>query len=191
MRLDVDRPLLKSLLLMGAVVEARDAYTGGHLWRVSRLARLLATQAGLPADEIARVSVGGFLHDLGKVGVPDAILNKPARLTDAEYDVIRTHPAIGDGLVAGHPLAVLARDAIRHHHERVDGSGYPDRLAAAELSVGARIVAIADVFDALTSTRAYHRGIGIAEALALLERDAGRHFDSGLLGNFATLARRG
>ncbi|KAF0190464.1 MAG: metal dependent phosphohydrolase [Gammaproteobacteria bacterium] len=129
MRIDVDRPLLKSLLLIGAVVEARDAYTGGRLWRVSRFSRLLAEQAGLSGDEIARISVGGFLHDLGKVGVPDAIVNKPARLTNDEYDIIKTHPAIGEGRIAEHPLAVLAQDAIRHHHERVDGGGIRIDLA--------------------------------------------------------------
>lgn len=97
--------LLASLLTMAWFVEARDPYTGGHLWRVSRYARLLAEAAGFNDADAARISLGGFLHDLGKVGVPDAILCKPDRLSDAEYVVIKTHPSVGLRLLSGHPLA--------------------------------------------------------------------------------------
>jgi len=101
--------LLTSLLVMAWMVEARDPYTGGHLWRVSRFARLLAADAGLREADVARIAVGGFLHDLGKISVPDQILGKQDRLTDQEYDVIKIHPEIGWRLLAGHPLAALGR----------------------------------------------------------------------------------
>lgn len=99
------RELLKNLLAMAWFVEARDPYTGGHLWRVSRYARLLADRAGLAEAETARVSIGGFLHDLGKIGVPDAILRKPGALTDDEYAVMKTHPDVGMAHAGGAPLA--------------------------------------------------------------------------------------
>ena len=100
--------LLTSLLVMAWMVEARDPYTGGHLWRVSRFSRLLATDAGLAESDVGRISVGGFLHDLGKISVPDHILGKKDRLTDDEYAVIKTHPEVGWRMLAGHPLAQLA-----------------------------------------------------------------------------------
>lgn len=117
--------LLASLLTMAWFVEARDPYTGGHLWRVSRYAYLLARSARLSDGEAARIGLGGFLHDLGKVGVPDAILRKPTGLTDEEYTVIKTHPHMGSRMLAGHPLAQLVNDAVLLHHERPDGAGYP------------------------------------------------------------------
>ena len=110
--------LLHTLLGLSMIVEARDPYTGGHLWRVSQFSKLLAQQAGLSRRDVALCEIGGFLHDLGKVGVPDAILNKPDRLTDGEYAVIKTHPTVGGRLLAHHPLANLTMDAVVGHHER-------------------------------------------------------------------------
>jgi HD-GYP domain-containing protein (c-di-GMP phosphodiesterase class II) len=123
------RHLLASLLTMAWFVEARDPYTGGQLWRMSRYARLLAEHARFSEAEAARVGLGGFLHDLGKIGIPDAILRKTDRLTDLEYEVIKTHPSMGTRMLAGHPLAVLVKDAIGLHHERPDSTGYPLRLS--------------------------------------------------------------
>jgi HD-GYP domain-containing protein (c-di-GMP phosphodiesterase class II) len=115
------RQLLESLLGMAWVVEARDPYTGGHLWRVARYAALLCQRAGGSKALCARAAIGGFLHDLGKVGVPDAILRKASSLSDDEYAVIRTHPDVGARLLAAHPLANWALDAVQSHHERPDG----------------------------------------------------------------------
>ena len=109
--------LLKTLYTMAMMVEARDAYTGGHLWRVSRFCYALADSLGLSQSEVERIALGGFLHDLGKVGVPDAVLNKPDKLSDAEYEVIKTHPQVGADLLRDHPLAELALDAVLRHHE--------------------------------------------------------------------------
>lgn len=186
--LNVAPSLLHSLFVMGAIVEARDAYTGGHLWRVGQYSKWLAEQAGLSRHEVFLATAGGFLHDLGKVGIPDAILNKPGRLDDQEYAVIKTHPAIGVELLQQHPLAPLALDAVSYHHERPDGQGYPYRLNGEETPVIARIVAIADAFDAMTSTRPYRRGMPMEQALAILREEQGRQFDEALCGHFLALA---
>ena len=183
--------LLSSLLVMAWMVEARDPYTGGHLWRVSRFSRLLAMAADLPDSDVARVSIGGFLHDLGKVAVPDAILRKKDRLTDAEYEVIKTHPEVGWRMLAGHPLAMLAEAAIRAHHETPDGRGYPRALAGDAIPQDARIVGICDAFDAMTSSRPYRPGMPIAQALAIIEDRLGTQFDRPFGERFITLGRRG
>lgn len=171
--------LLNSLFIMASMVEARDPYTGGHLWRVSQFSRVLAEQGGLPANQVARISLGGFLHDLGKIAVPDAILNKPDRLTEEEYDIIKTHPDVGRRLLTDHPLAELAEAAVYGHHERPDGLGYPQRLAHEQISVEARIVSICDAFDAMTSTRPYRKGMPIEKALAIIRDNLGTQFDPG------------
>lgn len=169
--------LLRSLLVMAWVVEARDPYTGGHLWRVSRFAELLARKAGLSEREVARISMGGFLHDLGKVGVPDAVLRKAGKLTDDEYEQIRTHPELGYRMLAGHPLAELVTDAVRLHHETPDGRGYPLGLVAGAIPQTARIVSICDAFDAMTSSRPYRSGMPAAQALQIIRDNLGRQFD--------------
>ena len=183
--------LLKSLFIMASLVEARDPYTGGHLWRVAQFSQLLAARAGLPPGDVARIALGGFLHDLGKIGVPDAILNKPDRLTDEEFEVIKTHPSVGNRLLSGHPLAELARDAVLCHHERPDGQGYPGGLAGNAVSVDAKIVGITDAFDAMTSTRPYRRGMASDAALAIIEKCLGTQFDQELGKLFLVMGRAG
>jgi hypothetical protein len=171
------RSLLRSLLALAWVVEARDPYTGGHSWRVSQFAMLLAERAGLPRREIARIGVGGFLHDLGKIGVPDAVLNKPGKLTDEEYAVIKTHPDIGAGLLAAHPLGSMARAAVHLHHETPDGKGYPHGYALDLIPTEARIIGLVDAFDAMTSTRPYRKGMPTEKALAIVSENLGAQFD--------------
>lgn len=184
-------PLLLSLYVMASVVEARDPYTGGHLWRVSQFSRLLAEDLCLPAGEVARITLGGFLHDLGKVGVPDAILNKPDKLTDEEYAVIKTHPDIGRRLLASHPLAQLVQAAITQHHETPDGRGYPAGLIGDAIPLDARIVGVCDAFDAMTSTRPYRRGMPIAKALAIIAENMGKQFDSDVAARLIRLGESG
>ena len=183
--------LLRTLYTMAMMVEARDAYTGGHLWRVAQFSRLLAQACGLSDREVERVALGGFLHDLGKVGVPDAVLNKPGKLTDEEYDIIKTHPRVGADLLAGHPLAALAMDAVLLHHETPDGRGYPQGLSGEAIPPVARMVGIADAFDAMTSSRPYRAGMPIARALDIIADNLGSQFDRAFGQHFIALGRAG
>lgn len=183
--------LLESLLSMAWFVEARDPYTGGHLWRVSRYAYLLSHALELPDADVSRISLGGFLHDLGKIGVPDAILRKPDKLTDEEYAIIKTHPDIGLRMLAGHPLATLVMEAVGKHHERPDGKGYPLGLVGDQISLDARIVGICDAFDAMTSHRPYRAGMEEEKALSILKTGSGHQFDPTLVEAFILLGQQG
>ena len=188
-KIAVNKRLLKSLLIMGAVVEARDAYTGGRLWRVSQFAKLLASKVGLDYNGIILITVGGYLHDLGKVGVPDEILRKPSSLSNEEYDIVKTHPVIGHELISAHPLSDLAHDPIRHHHEKIDGKGYPDGLDGDSISLHSRIISIADAFDAMTSSRSYRQGLSIEEALSRLDQARDAQFDGRLVNHFMEIGK--
>lgn len=183
--------LLSSLMTMAWFVEARDPYTGGHLWRVSKFSELVALKAGLSKDEAARVSLGGFLHDLGKVGIPDAILGKADKLTDEEYEVIKTHPNIGFKMLSGHPLAELVKDAVLLHHERPDGLGYPQGLMSDQISDMAKIVGLCDAFDAMTSSRPYRAGMPQEKALSIISSNKGSQFDTGFAEALITLGEEG
>jgi HD-GYP domain-containing protein (c-di-GMP phosphodiesterase class II) len=187
----LDKTLLRSLVMMAVVVEARDAYTGGHLWRVAQLAWLLALEMGYSHEAAFAVMLGGLLHDLGKVGVSDAILNKRNVLTPAEFDVIKTHPGLGAALAAAHPLGPLVGDTIRYHHERIDGTGYPERLEGEEIPRAAQIVALADALDAMTSQRPYSGVMSLARAREEASRHRGRQFQNQLVAVLDGLAFSG
>ena len=183
--------LLASLLTMAWVVEARDPYTGGHNWRVARYAALLCERAGTSMTQCARVTIGAFLHDLGKIGVPDAVLRKPTALTDDEYGIVTTHPDVGARLLASHPMADWVRVAVQLHHERPDGQGYPRGLRGADIPFAARVVSICDAFDAMTSSRPYRTGWPTAQALHQIEAHLGRQFDEPLGRQFIALGSDG
>ena len=183
--------LLQSLFVMASMVEARDPYTGGHLWRVAQYSRLLAEAVGMPRDEVARISAGGFLHDLGKIGVPDHILRKPDRLSKEEFAVIRTHPEVGSRLLQRHPLAGLVIKAVQSHHETPVGTGYPEALSGDAIAPEARIVGICDAFDAMTSSRPYRRGMPVERALSIIESKLGHQFDEFYGRTFVELGREG
>lgn len=188
MYLSIDKGMLKSLLVIADIIEARDPYTGGHVWRVSHIAKNLALKAGLSNDEAMYASIGAYIHDLGKVGIPDAILNKTDKLTDGEFETIKTHPIIGANLLNEHPLSELAYDVVIHHHERLDGKGYPHHLDGDTLSISAKIVALSDAFDALTSSRPYRKVMKIDDAINLLTKDSGSHFDPSLISALQALS---
>jgi len=189
--MNIDKPLLKSLLIMADIIEARDPYTGGHVWRVSQFAKLLATKIGLTEDEIIKISIAAYLHDMGKVGIPDEILKKAEALTEAEFAIIKTHPSIGSRLLGNHPLAEMVSSAAKDHHERMDGKGYPNSLCGGQISLVARIVSIADAFDAMTSTRPYRKGMTVEQALRRLEESAGTQFDAELAVHMCELGHAG
>jgi putative nucleotidyltransferase with HDIG domain len=172
--------IFQSLLGLANALEAKDPYTRGHSERVGALARRMALSAGMPPAAAALVAQAGLLHDLGKIAVPEGVLRKPGALTAEEWAVMRRHPIVGAQIVA--PLEFFAEGAVilRHHHERQDGSGYPDGLRGDLVPVGARIVAIADVYDALTSDRPYRARLSRAEAVGRLEEQAGRTLDPSL-----------
>ena len=157
---------------LARAIEARDVFTEQHVERVAEYAARLAELAGLGGDALQAVRYGGHLHDIGKIGVPDAILNKPGPLTDEEFAVMQRHPVIGYEICL--PLRSLAGalPVIRHHHEKLDGSGYPDGLKGDAIPVTARFMAIADIYDALTSDRAYRKAMPHGRACEILRADA-------------------
>lgn len=183
----IDSALLKSLLIFGSVIEARDAYTGGHTWRVAQFSKKLSQKAGLSESEIFITSIGGFVHDIGKIGVPDHILNKPEALNEEEYEIIKSHTITGRNLLADHPLAPLVLDAINHHHERIDGKGYPEAIERQDLLIIPKIISITDAFDAMTSTRPYRKGLSKEKALSILVSEKGAQFDETLVDIFVNL----
>lgn len=181
--------LLHTLYSMAFLVEARDPYTGGHLWRVSQYATRLALASGLSKQNAVVAGLGGFLHDLGKVGVPDSILNHTGKLSDEQYAVMKTHPALGAQVLQGHPMAPLAMDAVLGHHERIDGRGYPNGLSGRKIPEAARIVGIADAFDAMTSSRPYRKGMPVAAAIEQIEVNLDQQFDLHFGRRFIELAQ--
>lgn len=192
MRITTDEiPLLRSLLTLASVIEARDPYTGGHIWRVSRYARALAVKIGLDRKEVFKTELGGLVHDLGKIGVPDAILGKHGPLTPEEYAIIKRHPELGRRIIASHPMARYVIEAVFRHHERVDGKGYPGRLNGEKLPLTGRIVSIADAFDAMTSTRSYQPRMSPDKAYQIIENEKGKQFDRAFTEVFLTLGRDG
>ena len=168
--LDTAEAVIVSLALM---IEARDPYTNGHCQRLARYAAALGRELDLGGEDIAALTRGGFLHDVGKVGISDAILSKPARLTAGEFDLMKQHTVIGDRLCGELRSLRAVRPIVRHHHERIDGSGYPDGLAGEGVPLLAQIIGIVDVFDALTTARPYKQAMSADEACAELLREAG------------------
>ncbi len=172
------RAIGQSLLGLANALEAKDAYTRGHSERVGACSRALGAALGLPTADAEAIAQAGLLHDIGKIGVPEAVLRKAGPLTESEWSVMRRHPLVGAQIVA--PFDFLASGAliIRHHHERWDGSGYPDGLSGEAIPLGARIVAVADVYDALTSARPYRPALPVSQARARLVAEAGATLDA-------------
>jgi putative nucleotidyltransferase with HDIG domain len=168
---------LNTVNVLAQMVELRDPYTGGHTARVTAYAVLLAQELNVPPADLDLVRMGGPLHDVGKVGVDDAILRKPGPLTDAEFEAMKLHVVRGAEIVAAVPDLHPVLPIVRSHHERWDGTGYPDRLARDQIARVARVVAVADAFDAMTSDRPYRKGLAAEAAFAELEHGSGTHFD--------------
>ena len=164
---------------LAVTIEARDPYTKGHCERLAAYGAAVGERLGLGGDDLRALRRGGFLHDLGKIGVPDAILLKPGALTPDEYNVMKRHTVIGDELCAGLHSLKKARSIIRHHHECLDGSGYPDGLAGGAVPLLAQIIGMVDVFDALTTARCYRPALSLDIARERLRDDARRGRRSG------------
>lgn len=179
---------IETAAVLGAAIAKRDSDTGEHNYRVTLYAIALAEAIGLKPVEIRDLILGAFLHDVGKIGVPDAILLKPGHLDDDEFCIMRQHVGLGLDIVANSHWLAPARDVIGRHHEKFDGSGYPDGLKGGDIPLNARIFAIVDVFDALMSERPYKPPLLLKNALSILKQGCGSHFDPALLDAFLGLA---
>ena len=180
--------ILRSLV---NALEAKDPYTGKHSERVTQFAVELAKEMAIGETHIEMLNTVGYLHDIGKIGMPDEILNKPGTLTREEYEIVKRHPVIGESIIKDLGLGTEERAIIRHHHERWDGKGYPDGLAGHDIPLLARIVAVADAFDAMTSKRAYRDSLPMEKAVAELVNNRNKQFDPDVVDAFlSSLAKK-
>jgi putative two-component system response regulator len=180
------------ILSLALTVEARDASTSGHCERLAQYATRLGSELGLGHDELSALHRGGYMHDVGKIGIPDAILLKPHKLTEDEYALMKHHTIIGDRLCGELRSLALVRPIVRHHHERLDGSGYPDGLRDGQIPLLAQIVGIVDTYDAITTTRPYRRARSMHFAFDELRADAAEgRSSSTLVETFIALIERG
>lgn len=175
----IERSYLETLRALVNAIEAKDTYTAGHSQRTAEVAVAIGRAMKLSDEQLMEIEFGGLLHDIGKIGIPEHILRKPAQLDTEEMDIMRGHPDIGAIMTDGVPFLERISAMIRNHHERVDGSGYPDGLRGDAIPVGARIVAVADTYDALTSDRPYQPGRPSSDALVIIKRLSGTTLDSG------------
>lgn len=176
-----------ALVALVMALDAREHDTQLHSLRVRAFAEHIARKMGMKGDALAELTRGALLHDIGKIGVPDSILLKKGVLTPAERQKMQGHPEIGARILKSVPHTDGPALIVRCHHEKYDGGGYPERLKGEEIPIGARIFAIADVFDALTSERPYHSAVSIAEAVETIQRDAGSHFDPRVVAAFMSI----
>jgi response regulator RpfG family c-di-GMP phosphodiesterase len=176
-----------TLEALGSAIDTRDVGTHAHSRRVRGYSLAIARAHGVPASELTDIEHGVLLHDIGKIGIPDAILLKPGPLTPAEWGVMRSHPEIGRRLIEKIPFLHGAVAIVYHHHERWDGTGYPLGLRGADIPLGARIFAVADALDAMTFDRPYSRAISFETARDEIERCAGTHFDPAVVATFVTM----
>lgn len=179
--------LFAAIKALASAVDAKDPYTARHSRVVTRLALLLADAIELPGEERYVLELSAWMHDVGKIGVPDSILTKPGCLTREEFEVMMVHPVKGGEIVGEIEELGRVADVIRHHHERVDGRGYPDGLRGEAIPLPSRIILIADAFDAMTADRSYRRGIERAAALRELREHSGTQFDASLVRAFAAM----
>jgi putative two-component system response regulator len=181
---------LKSSAGFGRAAEFRDDDTGNHVMRMSHYSKLLAKACGrMTSAEVEMTLNAAPMHDVGKIGIPDAVLLKPAKLDEEEWKIIKKHPEWGAEIIGEHnsPLLQMARVVAMTHQEKWNGKGYPKGLAGEEIPLAGRIIAIADVFDALTSVRPYKKAWTVDSAMELIEKEAGQHFDPALAPLFISL----
>lgn len=176
----------EAIHVLGVACEYRDDDTAVHIRRMATYTRIIAQNLGLDAERVALLEAAAPMHDIGKIGVPDAILLKPGKLTPEEFKVMQTHPGIGARILstAKSPMLREAHDIALYHHEKWDGTGYPTRIAGEEIPLSARIVALSDVFDALTQRRCYKPAFDIDKSMGIIEDSIGKHFDPAVVEAF-------
>jgi putative two-component system response regulator len=179
----LEQSRLEVIQRLGRAAEYKDNETGMHVVRMSHYSRILASELNVSNRWVELVFQAAPMHDIGKIGIPDNVLRKPGKLDADEWAIMQKHVEIGGDIIGDSDslLLQMAQEIALNHHEKWDGSGYPKQLKGEQIPLSARIVAIADVFDALTSVRPYKKAWSIEETLALLERDAGTHFDPSLV----------
>ncbi|MBQ1259444.1 MAG: HD domain-containing protein [Clostridia bacterium] len=187
---DISKAYMQTIDTLRYVVETRDSETRGHSERVSRLAAAIAEEMGLGIDDVEMIRTAGLFHDIGKVGVPDSILLKNGPLTSDEFGQIKQHPSVGEKMLSTYSPFSKLLPIVRGHHERLDGRGYPDGLVDAEICIGAKVIAVADSFDAMVSNRTYRKGLGIDKATDELLKCKGGQFDPDVVDAFFGLMNR-
>jgi HD-GYP domain-containing protein (c-di-GMP phosphodiesterase class II) len=175
---------------LAAALEAKDHYTADHARSIADLAVLVGVKMGMTLNEVRDLRLGAILHDIGKIAVPDAILNKPGALTDDEFELVKTHTVVGEQILAPVPFLDDVRRIVRHDHERWDGGGYPDGLCGEDIPLGSRIVFVVDAFHAMTSDRSYRMAMDEDEAVGHLVASAGSQFDPAVVEAFVSVLRR-
>lgn len=173
----LEQAYMESIETLRYTVEAKDPYTRGHSDRVSEYSVLIGKQLGLSEEDLKILKIGGLFHDIGKIGVPDSILLKTSKLTDEEYSEIKNHPSIGAHILSNATIFKDIIPIVKHHHEKYDGNGYPSKLKGEDIPLFARIAAIADTFDAMTSKRTYRDSLGLDVVKSEIERCKGTQFD--------------
>jgi HD-GYP domain-containing protein (c-di-GMP phosphodiesterase class II) len=183
LRENIENTYFETISALAIAVESKDKYTKGHSIRVGKIASAIAREMSLDQRKIEEIGYAATLHDIGKIGIMDRILHK-GKLTPEEFEIIKQHPEIGENIIR--PVASLSRlcPILRHHHERVDGNGYPDNLKGDEIPLEARILLVADAFDAMTSSRPYRKAMSIYDAVEEIKRNAGYQFDRDIVTNF-------
>ena len=176
-----DRLVLSFVRSMVSTLDAKDPYTRGHSERVALIARSLGETMGLPEADLHNIYVSGLLHDIGKIGVSDVVLQKPGALTDEEFDEIKTHPALGYEILKDMKNLKMVLPGVRSHHENVDGTGYPDQLAGDKIPMMARILAVADAYDAMGSDRPYRKGMPLTKVEEIFRKGAGKQWDENII----------
>lgn len=175
---------------LSRAIEMRDPYTSGHQMRVAHLSRALAEKLSLPAEMIDTIVLGALIHDIGKIRVPTELLSRPGKISENELAIIKSHTSNGNEILTGTGVPEIVRDIVLHHHEKLDGSGYPDGLSGAEISLPVRIVCVADVVEAITAFRPYRPALGVDVALKELEKGRGATYDASVVDACLTLFRR-
>ena len=187
---DLEKAYMQTIEVLRHVVESRDKATKGHSDRVALLEKELAEELQLSSDDVEMVHVAGLFHDVGKIGIPDSILLKDGTLTKEEFQTIKGHPAEGERIIFSYAPFKKLLSIVRGHHERYNGTGYPDGKAGEEICLGARIIAVADSFDAMMSNRTYRKGLGFDKAMDELIQSKGTQFDPNILDAFMKLVEK-
>lgn len=190
-RQQIQLAYIETIRMLAAAVEARDPYTGNHLERVTHYTLAIAAVLEWRGEPLKHAEMGAILHDIGKIGIQDAVLRKTGPLTSDEWEHMKTHPVVGSRLLTGISFLGPVVPYVRCHHERFDGRGYPDGLKGKEIPIGGRLIAIADTFDAITTRRPYKPALSVEYAIAEITAQAGRQFDPEMVEAFLIAVERG